>query len=183
MLIATEPLRMARATRFARPMFELAVVCHRDRLSFVVEPYQHGDRTEDLLANDPVTAFSFVGGRIPKHSRREPLAKVGRAAAEESPGAFGRADLAIRANLLELLGGRDRSDLRLRIFRIAHAQQLRLLRESLDETIVHSGLQENSRARLAALAGVVEDAVQRTGYGRVDIGVVKNDGRRLPAKF
>ena len=130
-----------------------------------------------------MTAFGFVGGRTPEHSRCETLAELGWAAAEERLGAFGRADRAIRANLLELFGRRDRSDLRLRIFRVADAQSLRFLRELFDETVVHSGLQQNARARLAALAGVVVDAVQRTGYGRVDIGVVKNDGRRFPAEF
>ena len=62
-------------------------------------------------------------------------------------------------------------------------QLARLRGDALDDLVVNRFVREQSRAGRAALALVVEDCARRARNRQIEVGVGKNDRRRLAAEF
>ena len=77
----------------------------------------------------------------------------------------------------------QRAHLRLRVERVAHLQLPGLLGERGDEVVVDRLLDEDSRARLAALARGVVDRPDRARDRRVEVGVGEDEVGALAAQL
>ena len=77
----------------------------------------------------------------------------------------------------------QRAHLRLGVERVAHLQLPRLLGERGDEVVVDRPLDEDARARFAALARRVVDRPDRARDRRVEVGVGEDEIRALAAQL
>src|SRR5580658_1022764 len=59
----------------------------------------------------------------------------------------------------------------------------RLGHDSFDHAVVDRRVSEKARARGAALPLIVEDGIRCAGNGEIEIGIRKDDRRRLAAEF
>jgi len=78
---------------------------------------------------------------------------------------------------------RHRPHLSGEIQRIAHPRRLRQRQQAFDELIVNRPMDQGSRSRDACLSGRGEDAGHHALHRVVDIRIVENDVRGLPAEF
>ena len=82
-------------------------------------------------------------------------------------------------HLVAVLGGDERADLRLGIERVADLELPGRLGEARDELVVEGLLDQDPRARLAALAGGVVDRPDRARDRVGEVGVGEDDVRAL----
>src|SRR5918995_4976261 len=142
------PGAVARPDRAREPVRR--VVREPDRLRLVLERNQRCDRTEYLLARDPVVVRRLHDRRrVPEALPCRRLAAVERLSLDEG------------GNRLAVRGGDQRSHLSRLVRRIAHFERARRPDEQLREAVVGAPLDEDARARATVLAGVVEDGVGR----------------------
>ena len=123
----------------------------RIAVGLVVERHRHEDRPEDLLLEDLHVLVDVGDDR-----RLEEVAvghPVGPVAARENPGALRRAPTRCSSSTrCVVLGADQRPELGVRVERVADADVRRALGDRRDELLVERALDEQPRARRAALA-------------------------------
>lgn len=162
------------------------VVGQLQRLGLVLERDQARHRAEDLLLGD---AHAVV--HIGEHRGLDelPLGQVRRQArrALQATGHQARtfldADANVAGDLVVVLLGDHRADLGFRVGRVADDQAPGTGGELADEARVHALLDEDAAAGGAALAVERKDGEQRGVQGTVQIGIFKDQHRRLAAQF
>ena len=155
----------------------LDVVRDPDRVLLVLERDDRDHRPEDLLLRDRHRVVH------PGNNGRRIERVLPRLAAEHDLGAFTARALDERVHALAVGLGDQRAHLRLGVQRVAHLDLAGLLGERDDELVVEPLLDEDPRARLAALAGRVVDRPDRARDRRVEVGVREDDVRALAAEL
>ena len=167
-----------------QPVF--GVVGQLQGLGFILERDQAHHRPEDFLLGD---AHPVI--HVGKHRRLDKLAaaqvrrQVGRTlqATGQQRGAFLQTDLDIAGDLVVMGLGDHRADLGLRVLGVAHDQALGSRREFGDKLRVDAFLDKDPAASGATLAVEGEDREQCGVEGAFQVGVFKNQHRRLAAQF
>src|SRR6185503_5798521 len=149
------------------------------RLGLVLERDDRDDRPEDLLLGH---AHRVV--HLREHRRRiEGAVAVERVAAGYYLDAFLAAGLDEAVHLVAVRLRDERAHLRLLVERVAGLHPARRLREAVDDRVVERLLDEDPRARVAALAGRVVDRIDGARDRGVEVGVGEEDVRALTAEL
>src|SRR5579884_1079919 len=145
-----------------------------DRLVLAVGGEDADDGAEDLLARDP---------RLRPHVRHD--SRADEEAVDLASGGDRRPvllhALEERPHALDLALRDERADQRLRVERVADRELLRALDQLGDEAVVERALHDDPRRGGAGLAAVEEGAVRERVERLLEVRVLEDEARRLPA--
>src|SRR5690606_2204619 len=171
------------ALEVAGPQRGREPVLHRigqlQRLVFVFEGLQGGDRAEDLLP---------VAGRVrPEacdHGRLDEPARPGECmAAAQHAAAFRACRRDRRGDLVEVRLRDQRAQLGVRVDRIAESQRAHVFDEGFGELAFDAALDQDARAAQADLTAVLEGRAHQGIHVRLPVAVGEDQGRVLAAEF
>jgi hypothetical protein len=156
---------------------EFGVVGHLDRVRFALEAVERGDRAEGLLLGD-----DHVGRHIGQDGRLEEAAVLrGPLAAGDDLGALLDGVGDVRLDLLHRLHVDQRADHRTRREPVGDLHRTGCLGQPLGEGVIDAVLDQNAVGADAGLAGVAVFRSDGALDRHLDIGVVKDDERRVAA--
>ncbi|MNP06633.1 hypothetical protein D3C76_986270 [compost metagenome] len=110
-------------------------------------------------------------------------AAAGALTAEQQATAFGQAESDIALHRLAVRGADQRAHLCRFVSRVTQAQTRCPGHQALHERRIQGAGDEQPRTGNAGLARGAEDAVQHSGHGVIEVGVIEDDGRRLAAQL
>ncbi len=160
----------------------IRVVGDRDRLLFRIEGNDRKHRSEHFLARDPHGIVDIGEDRRPDEISGLEAFRLAGAAGQERR-ALGNARFDQRLHPLELNMADERADMGAILRRIADPRLHADAPGDFHDLVIGAALDEHACRGITGLAGIVEAFENAGGHPLLDIGIGKDDVRRLSAEF